>query len=290
MLPSVDRVRVERARVPLGDHRQQAVDEGAGERQQHHQPHPVGGRPRQGVRGLGRRLKEQHLALEEVDVPQVHALEVAERGDDDRQPHRGLGRRDRHDEDHEALPGCAVELREGHERQVHGVEHQLDAHEDDDRVAAREHADDADGEEDRREEERLGDHGPPPGSVRPGASPRRASTTAPTIAASSNTLVSSKATRFSEKSDSATAVTAFAGTATSGPGSGSRSRSIVRSWATSTTPTAPAASRPRQAPTSLASPAWPRFSSITTKRNTTMIAPAYTSTWMTPMKCASSIT
>ena len=28
---------------------------------------------------------------------------------------------------------------------------------------------------------------------------------------------------------------------------------------------------------------------MTTKRNTTMIAPAYTSTWITPMKCASSM-
>ena len=41
-------------------------------------------------------------------------------------------------------PADAVRLRERDERQVHRVEHQLDAHEHDDRVAAREHADDAD--------------------------------------------------------------------------------------------------------------------------------------------------
>src|SRR5207249_2295552 len=42
---------------------------------------------------------------------------------------------------------------EGDQGEIHGVEHQLDAHEDDDGVAARQDTDSADREEDRRQVE-----------------------------------------------------------------------------------------------------------------------------------------
>src|SRR5450432_1988908 len=37
-----------------------------------------------------------------------------------------------------------MHLRKGHEQQVHRIQHQLDAHEDNDRIASRQHSGDAD--------------------------------------------------------------------------------------------------------------------------------------------------
>ncbi len=86
--------------------------------------------------------------------------------------------------------------RERDEGQVRGVEHQLDRHEDDDHVAADQHADGADGEETPRERKIVLDRHH--GSVRP---PRLASTTAPTIATSSRSEVISKDSDVTVKSD-----------------------------------------------------------------------------------------
>src|SRR5260221_10854521 len=74
-----------------------------------------------------------------VDLVHVHRRAIAIRGEDDRKPHRDLGRGDDEHEDHEdasplvervaraELTGPAAE---GHEREVARVQHQLDAHED----------------------------------------------------------------------------------------------------------------------------------------------------------------
>src|SRR5688572_23156520 len=114
---------------------------------------------------------------------------VAEDADDDRQPDRRFSRGNGHDEDHEHLPGDAVEPGQRDEGEIHGVEHELDAHENDDRVAACEHADHADDEQNRGEKQRFLDH----------VTLRLARTTAPTMAARSSTLVISNASRYSRK-------------------------------------------------------------------------------------------
>src|SRR6266481_923228 len=102
------------------------------------------------------------LELERVELVDVQGSAAAEDGDDDRQPHRRFGRRGGDDEEHrrvsreEAAGGRARHQREageGEEGEVHRVEHQLDAHEDDDGVAPQHHAGRSQREEDRPEDE-----------------------------------------------------------------------------------------------------------------------------------------
>src|SRR4051812_9839252 len=93
---------------------------------------------------------------------------------DDRQPDDHLGGGDHHHEERDELPvERAAGPREGDQRQVHRVEHQLDAHEHDDGVAPHQHPDGADGEQDRGQHQvvRDGHAGSPPR----GAGPRAAS-------------------------------------------------------------------------------------------------------------------
>ena len=74
-------------------------------------------------------------------------------GENDRQPDGRFGRGDGHDEEHEHLPAHSEILRQRDEREIHRVEHELDAHEDHDRVAPHEHAEHAEREEHRGEGE-----------------------------------------------------------------------------------------------------------------------------------------
>ena len=56
-----------------------------------------------------------------------------------------------------ARPDRIVQLiREGHEVDIHGIQHQLDGHEDDDEIAPHHHADDADDEQRRRQQHVMG--------------------------------------------------------------------------------------------------------------------------------------
>src|SRR5256885_11302011 len=82
------------------------------------------------------------------------------------------------------------------ESQVHGVHHQLDAHEDGDAVPAGEHATDADGEEDGAEDEKVmcRDHDCTFCIVRPESS------SAPTMAARSRIETASNGKRYDSKS------------------------------------------------------------------------------------------
>src|SRR6478735_8623724 len=92
----------------------------------------------------------------------------AEDGHDDRQPDHDLRGGDHHHEEggHLAVE-VAVDAGEGDQREVRGVQHQLDAHEHHDRVAAGEHADAADREQDRgQNQERCRAHASSPSSVR----------------------------------------------------------------------------------------------------------------------------
>src|ERR1041384_2457917 len=78
----------------------------------------------------------------------------AEDGHDDGQADGHLGGGHGHDEEDERLAVVAAEaMAEGDEGEVGGVQHQLDGHEDHERVAADDHADHADREQRRRQRE-----------------------------------------------------------------------------------------------------------------------------------------
>src|SRR5438309_8190370 len=77
------------------------------------------------------------LPPHEAEVVHGEAAAQAEDGDDDRQAHRDLSRGHRHHEEHHGLAvGGPQSMTERHEREVCGVEHQLDRHEDHEGVAA----------------------------------------------------------------------------------------------------------------------------------------------------------
>src|SRR5205823_5056668 len=92
--------------------------------------------------------------LQQVGVVDRGRATGAEDRHDDREPDDDLGRGHDHHEERDDLPvERAVDPGEGDERQVDRVEHQLDAHEHDDRVAADEHTGRADGEQHGRQVE-----------------------------------------------------------------------------------------------------------------------------------------
>src|SRR5207247_1418231 len=77
-----------------------------------------------------------------VDLVHVHYRPVAISRQDDPESNGDLGRSDDEDEDDEDAPTLvdrAVLPREGDQSEVRGVEHELDTHEDHDRVAADQH-------------------------------------------------------------------------------------------------------------------------------------------------------
>ena len=83
-----------------------------------------------------------------------HGFAEPEEIDDDGEPDSNLRRGDCHHEEHEDLTRHAECLGQRDEGEVHGIEHQLHAHEDHDGVAPQEHPGDAEREEHRRHEER----------------------------------------------------------------------------------------------------------------------------------------
>src|SRR5271154_7007215 len=93
------------------------------------------------------------LEFQRVDVLDVGRLPGAVEGDDDREADRHLSRGDGDDEENEDLRvvvGQAidkVEAREGDEGEVGRIQHQLEAHEDDDDIPAQHDPPEADGEE-----------------------------------------------------------------------------------------------------------------------------------------------
>src|ERR1700694_4466054 len=85
-------------------------------------------------------------------------MRIAVKHYDDGQPYAYLGRCYDHDKEYEQLPiapccgilgrmGQVVHFGKGHQQQVHGIQHQLHAHENDDGIAPRQHADDAENEQ-----------------------------------------------------------------------------------------------------------------------------------------------
>src|SRR6266550_751469 len=121
------------------------------------------------------------LPPHQIGFVHINSLPVVKEGNEDRQSDCGLCCGNGH---HEKDKDEAVELMElpgiREKGQIHRVHHQLDGHEDRDAVAASEHAADADGEQDRAQDQKplSGNHG------HRAATPRALSSSAPTIAAS----------------------------------------------------------------------------------------------------------
>src|SRR3984957_13612192 len=87
-------------------------------------------------------------ALEQVGVVDRSRSTGTENRHDDGQPdHHLAGGDDHREERHHLAVEIAVQSGEGHEGEVNRVEHQLDAHEHDDRVAPQQHTGGADGEQ-----------------------------------------------------------------------------------------------------------------------------------------------
>src|SRR6185295_16473391 len=101
-----------------------------------------------------RRAPSLAEAVRGLDVDRLEALVDAEH---DRQADRRLGGGEHDDEDREDLsvvPPAAV-TGEGHVVHVGGVQDELDAHQDPDRVPARHDGEQAEGEEDARERDEM---------------------------------------------------------------------------------------------------------------------------------------
>src|SRR5712672_3338013 len=140
------------------------------------------------------RLPFHSSELERVELVHVDRAPAAEDGDDDGEADGRLGGGHRDDEEdggvtaEEArLGGGALhqwEAREGEEGEVHRVEHQLDAHEHDERVAPDHHAHAAQREQHRAQEQVVQG---PDHQIFP-----LATTTAPTMATVRSRLVTSK--------------------------------------------------------------------------------------------------
>src|SRR3989442_398672 len=154
---------------------------------------PFTAKPAKGRSGTSQSRCSIMSPAHQAGVLHVGREAPAEQRDDDGEPDGGLGRGHRHDEEDEHLTGHRlVVVREGDERQVDRIEHQLDAHQDDDGVASDQHADAADREQERGDEqEELDPHQD---------TFRWARTTAPTMAAIRRSDAASKANRYFEKS------------------------------------------------------------------------------------------
>ena len=91
------------------------------------------------------------LPLHNIHLSNIHRLLIAEKRNNYSKPDGSFGGGDGHNKKYENLPRLiAKKLRESNEREVDGVEHQLDAHKNNDSIPAKKNAGSADHEEDRR--------------------------------------------------------------------------------------------------------------------------------------------
>src|SRR5688572_29240325 len=106
---------------------------------------PVMTEPARGASGTASNVDAERVALmwirpstlERVELVDVDVRLVAEQQDQQRQPDGRLGGRHRQDEEHEDLSvHVAQVVGEGNEVHVHGQQHQLDGHQQDDQVLA----------------------------------------------------------------------------------------------------------------------------------------------------------
>src|SRR5713101_2623335 len=137
---------------------------------------------------------------QEVGLFHVDGVERLVDGEHDGEPHRRLGRRQHDHEDAEDLPGQLRrpldEVVEGDEVHVRGVQDQLHAHQDADRVPPGDHRDHAEREEDGAHDEEMGQpDGGHDDTSEVSLISLRAITTAPISAASSTTEAISNGSR-----------------------------------------------------------------------------------------------
>src|ERR1700676_4439364 len=94
------------------------------------------------------------LPLEQIHFVAQQCFTVSEKRDDDPQPHGCLGRGVCNNENGEGVSlGRADQARERHQINVHGVQHQLDGHQNDDDVSPGHDADHTDGEQAEAQEQ-----------------------------------------------------------------------------------------------------------------------------------------
>src|SRR5262249_22042735 len=198
---------------------------------------------------------------------------VAEERDEDGEPDGRLGRGDGDHEEHDDLAFLGPERRAvADEGEIRGVHHDLDREEDRDRGPAQERPRQADDEERGRDEEDVGEWD----AADHARSPRGASQTAPTSAASSSTETASKASNESEKRRRASDAPSAAAARSNGCRTGT-SVPAVRSSPVKTTPNTTIAVPPTHCwirRGSLSRGSGGTFRSIRTKRKSTRIAPA----------------
>src|SRR5688572_1278178 len=216
--------------------------------------------------------------LERRERVGVERLAMAEERDDERQADGGFGGGDGHHEERDDLAvDVAAVAAERHERQVHGVQHDLDRQQNRDQVTAQEHAGRPDREKDRRDDQVVTerDHG--------SVSSLRASTTAPTIATRMRIDVASKANAWRLNRTRPSSRTELTAAASVWPPTGVSSSAIRSSAHASWMTSSPASSAPKRptpgrrsgcARSHSAASSFGALSSMTTKRNSTMMAPA----------------
>src|SRR5687767_6810869 len=232
-------------------------------------------KPRSGNSGISASTTSP---LERPECVGVERFAVAEQRDHDCQAHRGLGGRHGHHEEGDDLAvDIAAKAPEGDERQVHRVQHDLDRQQNRDQVLAQEHAGRADREEDRRDDqvmtERNHDSGPS----------LRASTTAPTMATRIRIDVASNAKAWRSNSTRPSSRTELTVAASAWPPTGASYSAISKSAHASCTTSSAARIAPNRAtPRCRSGCSWSHsaasscgaLSSMTTNRNSTMMAPA----------------
>src|SRR5439155_13970390 len=208
----------------------------------------------------------------------VQGLACAIHGDDDGQADCSFGRGHDHYEEDKNLAAQRMPVRgKSHERKIHAIEHELDGHEDGDDVALDQRPGHAAGKQDAAEDQVVGkgDHQPSLFCCSMDSG-RAARTTAPIRAISTRTEVTSNGNRKSWNSRLAIS--------RGGPGRAPADTSwvpecVMRTHATRRLPASmpgiPNRMATRLPPVLASSPA---LSSMMTKTNSTMMAPAYTMT------------
>src|SRR5580698_9727660 len=96
--------------------------------------------------------RRQSLAMQRPHIIHIHIPRGTERGDDDGESDRGFSGGDGNDEEGEDLSDVLQpKPRERNQQEIGGVEHELDAHQHDERIAPHDHAQHTDKEHDGRE-------------------------------------------------------------------------------------------------------------------------------------------
>src|SRR3990170_1604119 len=117
--------------------------------------------PASGSAGTSQIRRSIASPFQEARFVDVRRMAAAEDRDDDRKADDHLGRSDHHREERQHLAVQVSELpRERHQREVHRVQLQLDRHEDHEGVAADQHSDRADREQDGGQDQEIGDRSP----------------------------------------------------------------------------------------------------------------------------------